>query len=533
MPDAWMKRAARRSPELAAAMLALFAIAAVWLPAELPMVDLPEHRAIAAELTGLRADPPDPAVTPFHAERGPSALYGASYYRLAAWADRPGAVARLELSLALIAWVAGALALARRLRGSARLASLAAPLYFGLAWHWGFLPWLVALPALPWVLWAAAALRERPADGKPRFGRWAVLLGTLTFAAVTHLALAAVAWLGVTVLLWPRDLRLPALGRWAARTVLVALPAAALAAAQLVSGRPRVPLSARPTEWPAVLERLRGLLDWSVPGPHFWLGALFLGLVAVLALAELLGTDPSGETHGGDAVDSRRRLRVFAGLLGLACLFLPRQAGDLHFAAERLVVPLLLVLFAAVAGVRGVRLPRLPRSTPTFAWLAAVAVAAGVLVAQLSASIGFSAEVGNIDRIADLIPRGSRVLVLPIDVRSDAILREVPFHLHTASRVIERRGGIISIPPLANVGLPVEPTAAGRRALVVPEWGQGILRSLLQRLAEWDFVLVYARGGFPSAALAPLARRVRPVLPPEHSGGPYAGPWYLMETTGR
>jgi len=548
MPDDWTKRAARRSPEIAAAILAVLALAAVWLPDELPMVDLPEHRAIAAELSGLDADPPDTAFAPFHAERGPSAVYGATYYRLAALTNRPGSIARLELSLALLAWVAGALALSRRLRASARLASLAAPLFFGMAWHWGFLPWLVALPALPWTLWAAATLREPSPDRRRGIVRWLVLLASVAFAAVTHLALAAVAWIGAAALLWPRERRAAALGRWAGRVALAALPMASLAAAQLASGRPHVPLPARPTEWPAALERLRSLLDWSVPGPLPWLGILFLGLVGILALAELLAAIPPDRRPSDsfaaregtvdsrlstvDAPASRRRLCAFAGLLGLACLFLPRQTGDLHFAAERLVTPLLLVLCAVVAGVRRAGPSRLAGSAPTLAWLAAVAVAATVLIAQTSASIGFSAEVGNLDRIADLIPRGSRVLVLPIDVRSDAVRRDVPFHLHTASRVIERRGGIISIPPLANVGMPVEPTAAGRRALVVPELGQGVLASILQRLGDWDCVLVYARGGFPSAALAPLARHLRPVLPPEHPGGPYAGPWFLLEVLG-
>ena len=528
MANEWSRRAAGRSPEIAAAMLTATALAAIWLPDELPMVDLPEHRAVAAELAGLTANPPDPALTPFHAERGPSALYGATYYRVAAWTNGPGSVARLELSLALLAWVAGALAFARRLRTTARLASLAAPLYFGMAWHWGFLPWLVALPALPWTLWAAAALREPEPNTRRRIARWGVLLGAIAFASIDHLAVAAIALVGLAALLWPRELRFPVLGRWAGRIAVAASPAAALAVLQIVSGRPHVPLAARPTEWPGALARLRGLFEWSVPGPFVWLGALFVAFVLLLILAEVLCADMPDDERAPDARASRRRMAVFAGVLGAACLFLPRQAGDLHFAAERLVVPLLVVLAGVVVAVRDGTASRIVRSLPSLAWLAAVAAGAAVLVAQTSASVAFSDEVGNVDRIADLIPRGSRVLVLPIDARSDAVRRDVPFHLHTGSRVIERRGGIISIPPLANVGMPVEPTAAGLRALVVPEWGEGTLGALRRRIAEWDYVLVYARGGFPSTELAPLAPYLREVLPPEHRGGPYAGPWFLL-----
>jgi hypothetical protein len=398
-----------------------------------------------------------------------------------------------------------------------------------MAWHWGFLPWLVALPALPWTLWAAAALREPEPNAGRRRVRWGVLIAAVAFASLTHLAVAAIALVGVAALLWPREPRFPALGRWTGRIAAAGLPAAALAVLQIVSGRPHVPLAVRPTEWPGAWERLRGLWEWSVPGPFVWLGALFLGFVLLLVVAEAAGADVPDDASAPDARASRRRMTVFAGVLGAACLFLPRQAGDLHFAAERLVVPLLIVLAGVVVAARSWNAPRIVRVLPVLAWLAAVAAGAAVLAAQASAAVGFSDEVGNVNRIADLIPRGSRVLVLPIDARSDAVRRDVPLHLHTGSRVIERRGGIISIPPLANVGMPVEPAPAGLRALVVPEWGEGTLGALRRRIAEWDYVLVYARGGFPATELGPLAPYVREVLPPEHRGGPYAGPWFLLQ----
>jgi hypothetical protein len=528
------RRLAAHGPEFAAAALLAASLAAVWIPRHLPMVDLPEHRAFVAVTAALSEDPPHPAYEPWYRLRGPSALYGAVYYRPAAWLRAPELVARLELTLALALWAAGALALARRLGTSRRNAALAVPLLVGGAWHWGFLPYIVALPAVPWALWAALGLARPPPSGRRAALLWGVLIASIALSALGHLVAAGLALLGAAVLWFPRPATAAGLGRWVLRTGLVGAAPAAIAALQAASGRPRLPTPAQPIWWPSLGDRLGTLADWAAPGPRAWLGGAFLAavfaLVALDALGEAYARRPPAAAP--EVVSARVRMAALAGLVLASALLLPRHALDVHYAAERLapLAALLLLLVPRTAGVDESR-----RGWPIASlavWAAALVLGAVTLAAEAWAGAAYSREVGNIDRIVELVPPGSRVLVFPIDGASGALPRDVPLHLHTASRVVERRGGVVSIPPLANVGMHVELTDEGLEALVVPERGDGRVEVLLRRLRDWDYVLVYSRGGFPADAFAPFAPFLEAVVPPEHRGGPYAGPWYLLRVAG-
>lgn len=517
----------RHGPELAAAVLAGLGLLALWVPAELPMVDLPQHRAFAAVLEGLGRTPPDPAVAPFWRDRGGPALYGAAYYRGAAlWGD-PGAAARFGLSLALALWTAGGLAAARRLGASRRAAALAPPLFFGLWYAWGLLPWLLALPAIPWAAWAAAA----PEDGRPsrpvRARRWVLPAAIVAAAALLHLVVAALAVLAAAAVRLPRGRDARRWAVWLGGHALLSLPVAVPAILQLASGRPRVPLPPPPASWPTFGARLGELLAWSAPGPRPGVGLAWAAVCVAFGAVRFVAARRAAA--GGSKFPAGRRGPAWlTGLLAAGALALPSQGADLVFAAERLVLPLfgaamLLVPADDLAPGRGAA----GRLAGTL-WLAALALGAAVLVLQLRSSIEFSRETAGLDRVVDLVPRGSRVLALPIEVDSPAYPREVPLHLHTALRVVERRGGVVSLPPLANAGLAVELTDAGLDALVVQERGDGAGDRLLARLATWDYVLVYARGGFPDDLFAGFAGRLAPMVPPGHGAEPWPGPWFLL-----
>jgi len=516
----------RFGPELLAAALAGLGLLALWIPDELPMVDLPQHRAFAAVLEGLGRAPPDPANAPFWRDRGCRASYGATYYRCAARLGGPGLAASVGLSLALVLWAAGGLAAARRLGASRRAAALAPPLFFGLWYAWGLLPWLLALPAIPWAVWAAAGLEDGRASRPVRARRWALLAAVVAAAALTHLVVAALAVLGAAAVRLPRGRDARRWGAWAASHALLALPVVLPAVVQLGTGRPHVPLPPPPTSWPTLGARLWGLIEWSAPGPRFGAG---LAWVAVAAAFGAVRFGAARRAAGGaEAPRGRCGLAWWTGLLAAGALALPSQGADLVFAAERLMLPLLgaalLLVPADDLGTDRTAWNRVANGL----WFAALALGAVVLVLQLRSSVEFSRETAGLDRVADLVPRGSRVLALPIEVDSPAYPRAVPLHLHTAMRVVERRGGVVSLPPLANAGLAVELTDAGLGALVVPEFGEGAGDRLLARLATWDYVLVYARGGFPKDLFAGFAARLAAMVPPGHGAEPWPGPWFLL-----
>lgn len=514
-------------------------LAAIWLPAELPMTDLPEHRAIARavrELRGLGAFDRYVDYAPWYRDRGPAALYGATYYGAAAATDEPDGAARVELTLALLAWIAGAIALARRSGASARVASLAAPLLFCLSYFWGFLPFLLGAPALLWAPWAALELRESGGTGRRRTGLWMLVLGVLALAALTHPATAFLATLAAVIALAPGRFSGRRIGRWAAAAAAAGAAPALVFAVQALGGRPNAPEPAQPTRWSDFGERIQSLVDWAAPGAHFALGVAFLCTLAALAAIEIARgrREAAATEEDSDRRANRRRIAILAAAVAAAALVLPHHSADLHFAGERLGPLAIAVALALPRGAAGApaHRSRLLDIASLGLWLAGAGLAVAIGATTTTASLRFSDEVGNIDRISELIRRGSRVLAIPVDVRSDAIARDVPPHLHTASRVVENRGGIVSIPPLTNVGMPVELTDRGLRALVVPERGEGRVEAMRARITDWDYVLVYARGGFPALELEPLAPYLEAIIPPEHAGGPYAGPWYLLRVGG-
>lgn len=529
VPRRLVALARRHGPELVAAALAAGSLLALWAPAELPMVDLPQHRAFAAVLEALGREPPDAAVTPFWRDRGGAALYGATYYRAAARLGDPGAAARLGLSLALVLWTAGGVAAARRLGASRRAAAVAPPLFFGLWFAWGLLPWLLALPAIPWTVWAAAGLEESGAAPRVRARRWAVLAAIVAAATLTHLVVAALAVLAAAAVRLPQGRGMRPWALWLGGHALLSLPVALLAVLQVASARPRVPLPPPPATWPTLGERLWGLLEWSAPGPRFGVGLAWAAAWAAFGALRVAATAPrrcSADGSGGPA--GRRGLALLGASLAAGALLLPSQGADLVFAAERLALPLLgTAMLLVPADDLPARRAVLGRAADGL-WLAALALGATVLALQLHSSAAFSRETAGLDRVVDLVPRGSRVLALPIEVDSPAYPREVPLHLHTAMRAVERRGGVVSLPPLANAGLAVELTDAGLETLVVPERGEGAGDRLLARLPAWDYVLVYARGGFPDDLFAGFAGRLTPLVPPEHGEGPWPGPWFLL-----
>lgn len=127
------------------------AIVPLWLPAYLPLVDLPQHAAQIAALRALADGHPLFAgeftinwFTPYLA--GYLLLYALS-------AIMPIAIAaKVLVSAYIVAFPLATASLLRAAGGDARLAVLSIPAAFGVAYYWGFISYMVAVPVALWVL---------------------------------------------------------------------------------------------------------------------------------------------------------------------------------------------------------------------------------------------------------------------------------------------------------------------------------------------------------------------------------------------
>jgi hypothetical protein len=137
-------------------------VALMWSQTRLPMVDLPQHAAQVALLRDLVLGQSAWADLVEINLRSPY-LVGYLLALPAALVMPAGAAITAVLSLVFVGFVAGCVALRREAKGDARLDWLAMPSFFGLAWKWGYFPFLVALPLLLWLLVLAMRHGREPA----------------------------------------------------------------------------------------------------------------------------------------------------------------------------------------------------------------------------------------------------------------------------------------------------------------------------------------------------------------------------------
>ncbi|WP_294534566.1 hypothetical protein [uncultured Rhodoblastus sp.] len=123
----------------------LAGVATIWIPARLPMVDLPQHAALVAEWRELlegRFPWSDLVQTDYKIAYllGYASLLPLTYLMSAS------AAIKLLLTIAFVAFVGLCILLRRELGADKRLDWLFFFGFFGFAWHWGFFTYLCAAP---------------------------------------------------------------------------------------------------------------------------------------------------------------------------------------------------------------------------------------------------------------------------------------------------------------------------------------------------------------------------------------------------
>ncbi len=165
------------APRLLFFTIVLYGGAMIWLAPHPPMIDLPQHAAQVAALHGLlTAESPWSQVlrinlfTPY--------LIGYGLALLLSFLMPIAAAFKLLLTLGYYSFVGACLLLRRRFDADQRLDWLFVPAYFGFAYEWGFLTFLVAAPLGLLFLLLADRYAERPTGTS---GARLLLAGTALF----------------------------------------------------------------------------------------------------------------------------------------------------------------------------------------------------------------------------------------------------------------------------------------------------------------------------------------------------------------
>lgn len=456
----------------------------VWIPHYPPLIDLPQHAAqVSLLLDLLRGDSPWAAnvqlnfFTPYLVGYGSIALVAQFL---------PIAVAvKVVLSLAVLAFFWAATSLRKQLEAPPFLDWLVLASYFGFAFKWGFLTFLVAAPIGLLFIQRAIAFSQQPSLGK---GFILTLLGVLTFFSHGLIFIACLAIGGLYALLGTRSLGdlVKRLSPYAALVLLAVIyywfakHAANNAIRQDNSifwalGLKR-PLSFFSFQWTITSEEK---LRW-------YQGVQFGIHVLLLAAPFLLGM--------------RLRLapRRFAPLLVLTAIALvaPSAAMTTNFLFERFalfLLPFYVLLFEA---------PRGPlHAAGRFSRAALVAVP--LLCLAKTAIVGtqfqqFDKESGDYARAIAQVPAGQRVMSL-MDDRGSAPMSGGDVYLHFVAWYQAERQGFVEmnfaqfLPQIVRFKPGVEFLKASY------EWAPRRFDWEAQRMGTFDYFVV--RGANPDAWL--------------------------------
>jgi hypothetical protein len=431
-------------------VLTALALLPVWHQRMLPLLDTPDHLALARAWHDYH----DPSyhLADYYTLRVrlvPYILFYALIHALM-FVCKIEIANKLVLSLYLVAFPLSVLALARALGRSPWLALGAFALAFNPGWAYGFTSYLLATCCL-FLGWAA--LLRALDDGRPR---WFVALGVVAaLAYLGHVLAWALFGLGAIALLlldWRRWRR----GLWAA---LAMLPSVGLAAFTMVQERHERAYTRTGDELVAVWHSLGTLLKLApkrmleiFPGP------LDMMVLAVLALTTLaLGLWSWRAAPSEPRVRAgTRRLLVLAALLLAAYVALPYTISkpmSWWYVGPRvpaLLAPLLLLLPTVEPSGRR-RLALLP-----------LVLACVALPIQLTRLYGdFNKRHIGLLRLIEKLPRGARTLVLSRGlVRRDPESSadpssSTPVYWHFMSWPMALQGGMS--PYLFNQGIPVVP----------------------------------------------------------------------------
>jgi hypothetical protein len=422
----------------AACVLGAAAMAApLWVGGYLPLLDLPQHLALATVL----ARHGDPAWAPgafFEPQRLELTPYWTHYLALEALARvvSVGTAARVLLTVYVAALPFAARALARALGAAPAAGLLALPLALNANLYYGFIAYCWGVVLLLWAL--ALLVRQLDSPGGGRAAVLAVLAGVLFF---THIQ--AFAFLGLAALVLALG---SGHGRW--MRLRRAWP---LAPAGVLLFLPWMYLSTTPRPG---AERYFAPLD----APH----ARYEG-----ALARITGFPSAVAGSYQDGSDDWL-LAAWGALLAGAFV---AERGDRREGTSRRPAALLLVAAVACYAVLPFSIQGQWNIGPRFAWLAALLApmlvrrarpwlpAAAVALALAGGANAawhharFDREARGFDRALRAIPPGARVLGLVHDSRGE-VLERWPY-LHFEQYALVERGAMAAHSFAANAPLPV------------------------------------------------------------------------------
>jgi len=386
----------RKGRALTAAAVCVLALVPILISPFPPSTDLPQHIAQVRLLERALADPAGPYVVQWLA---PNNLIYAFLWLL--WKVLPaGLVARAALVLIVLLWAAAIHGLGALRGRNAAAAAAASLLLFNQSFGWGFLNFLIGLPAF--ALWFAQTA------GEPRrlsLKSWAALAGTSLLLYGSHALWFAAGGLWLVVIAFVRKPPLKVLaGRLSALlpgaiVSLVWYPR--LSAARATAGFDVAP------HWSPLFDRLASVKDSVIGGLRGPVGTVAFIFVLVWA---------------GLAVwQNRRRLggRVDRDLLAAAGFFLvvaaaaPDKFMNTIFFASRWFPAAFLFLLLALPAPSFRRLP---------ARIVAVAAAAVLFIATAAAWHRYgSADLSGFRESLDALPASPRVLGLDLIKESDRV----------------------------------------------------------------------------------------------------------------
>jgi hypothetical protein len=431
MPSVPIDPRTRAAALLGAALMAV----PLWVGRYLPLLDLPQHLALATVL--LRHGDPAWVLGPyFEAQHGELTPYWTHYLALEGLGQvlSMDAASRVFATAYVLALPWAAMALLRALGRPPALGLLSIPLALNANFYYGFLAYCAGVVLMMWTL--ALVAREMDAPRTSRAPAIAVLAAALFF---THVQPFAFLLLGAAMLVpfgdapwWKRVLRTWPLGP---AVVGLFLPWLYLA----TTPQPGVeryfpPIGTPGARFQDLGDRVRGFPDAVAGSYQDGSDGILLGAVAVALIAGARARETVA------IVPMRRAVALL--LAALVCYgTLPVAIQGQWNIAQR---------FAWLAALL---LPFALRQAPRWLPAATVALAAATAANAARQHVRFEREAAPFDRALAAIAPGSRVLGLTYDPKG-RVLERWPY-LHFEQYAVVRGGGMAAHSFAANAPLPV------------------------------------------------------------------------------
>lgn len=470
--------------------LTVVALIPVWHRRMLPMLDTPDHLALARAWHDYRD--PSSRIAEFYLLRVRLVPYVLFYWltHVLSYVVRIEVANKLLLSAYLILFPLAVLSLARAIGRSRWLALGAFAIAFNPGWIYGFSSYLLGT-CFVFLGWAALC---RWLDGGRR--RDAVAVGVTTILAYLAHVLAWTLFGAGAIALLALERR-----RWGRAVVAAAAmaPSLLLAAHAFFEERRAPAYMTHGSEFVAVWKDVpRSLLEIPKRVMELFPGNLDMWALATLAVTTLALLLLWPERARLPSPSTARRLGALLGVLGFAYLMLPyniRQPMSWWYVAPRvpaLMAPLVLLLPSArLTGRRPLVL------VPLLAACVALPIKLTALYADFNRrNFGFM-------RLVDQLPRGAPTLVLARGLitgdpeASGDPASSAPVYWHFMSWPMALKGGVS--PYLFDQGIPVQPRPG------IPRYNVSRSDALdFKSAPEFEYYIVHV-----SSDLIPVDRHVR------------------------